>query len=240
MKKYDNLLRCKDMFLDRWETMKTQLVLVDENEDTRFLQNDVFDKFFINPELLVGYYIWRCNDIEDGYRLFLEEYGGWVEDCKKIAKDAKNVFEKEIFNIIDYKVYEPLEKCVDALLFDSGTDIAHMTCEFGIYVIDIDLTVCGEVNIEYEGIDWKLPSEFPEELKKIIKNHYTGVQNMTGFCSVKDNNWFEFLYEVKDKADKKHCYSGGVLFEGDLCKYNQEELKKEFLTVCENALGYNN
>ncbi len=62
---------------------------------------------------------------------------------------------------------------------------------------------------------------------------------MTGFCYVKDNNWFEFLYEVKDKTDKKHCYSGGVLFEGDLCKYNQEELKKEFLTVCQNVIGYN-
>lgn len=237
MKKYENLLKYEKMFLDRWKMMKNQLVLVDENGDERFLQNDVFYKFFINAELLVGYYIWRFNGVEDGYDLFLDEYDGWVENCKEIAKDAKNVFEKEIFNIIDYKAYEPLEKCVDALLFDSGTDIAHMTCEVEEYIIDIDLTVCGEVNVEYEGVDYKLPSEFPKELKKIIKNHYSGVQNMTGLCYIKDNNWYEFLYEVKNKVDKKHCYSGGILFEGDLCKYNQEELKKEFLTVCKNALN---
>lgn len=240
MKKYENLLKYEKMFLDRWKMMKNQLVLVDENGNERFLQNDVFYKFFINAELLVGYYIWRFNDVEDGYDLFLDEYDGWVEDCKEIVKDAKNIFEKEIFNITEYKVYEPLEKCLDALLFNSGTDIAHMTCEFENYIVDIDLTVCGEVDIEYEGVDWKLPSEFPEELKKIIKNHYSGVQNMAGLCYVKDNNWFEFLYEVKKKPDKKHCYSGGILFEADLCKYTQEELKKEFLNVCKNVLGYNN
>lgn len=240
MKKYDNLLKYEKMFLDRWETMKNQPVLVDENGDTKFLQNDVFDKFFINPELLVGYYIWRGGNVKYAYDIFLEEYDGWQADCKEIAKETKNIFEKEIFNIKEYKIYEPLEKCVDALLFDSGTVVAHMTCEVEDYIVDIDLTVCGEVDVEYKGVDYKSPCEFPKELKKIIKNHYTGVQNMTGFCYVKDNNWLEFLYEVKDKADKKHCYSGGVLFEGDLCKYNQEELKKEFLTVCKNALGYNN
>ena len=226
--KYENCLKCKEMFFNRWEIMEKEIVLERDDGETTFLENNVFYKFFINPELLVGYYIWRCNDVEDGYSLFLEEYDGWVEDCKVLAKQSKEIFEKEIFNIIEYKVYIPLKNCLDALLFDSSTNIAHMTCEVKNYIIDIDLTVCGEVNVEYKGV----------ELKKIIKNHYTGVQNMIDFCYVKDNNWFEFLYEVKNKSDKKHCYSGGILFEDNLYKYNQEELKEEFLNACLNAIGY--
>lgn len=236
--KYENCLKCKEVFFNRWEIMEKEIVLERDDGETTFLENNVFYKFFINPELLVGYYIWRCNDVEDGYSLFLEEYDGWVEDCKVLAKQSKEIFEKEIFNIIEYKVYIPLKNCLDALLFDSSTNIAHMTCEVKNYVIDIDLTVCGEVNVEYKGVDYKSPSEFPKELKKIIKNHYTGVQNMIDFCYVKDNNWFEFLYEVKNKSDKKHCYSGGILFEDNLYKYNQEELKEEFLNACLNAIGY--
>ena len=98
MKTHENLLKCKDMFLDRWKVMEKEIVLEREDGETTFLENDVFDKFFINPELLVGYYIWRCGDIEDGYDLFLEEYDGWKEDFKVIAKETKDIFEKELLN----------------------------------------------------------------------------------------------------------------------------------------------
>lgn len=238
IEKYQNCLKCKEMFLNRWKAMENQIVLVDENGDTRFMQSDIFDKFFITPELLVGYYIWRCNDVEDGYSLFIEEYNGWVEDCKAIVKTAKNIFEKEIFNIIEYKVYLPLKNCLDAILFDSSTNIAHMKCEIENYIIDIDLNVCGEVNVEYKGIDYKSPNAFPKELKKIIKNHYSGKQNMAGLCYIKDNNWYEFFYNVKDKKNPMHYYSGRDLFDGNLYEYNQEELKEEFLNACLNAIGY--
>lgn len=97
MKKYENCLKCKEMFLNRWKIMEKEIILEKDGETT-FLENDVFDKFFINPELLVGYYIWRCGDIEDAYYLFLEEYDGWKEDCKVIAKETKDIFEKELLN----------------------------------------------------------------------------------------------------------------------------------------------
>ena len=97
MKKYENCLKCKEMFLNRWKIMKKEIVLEKDGETT-FLENDVFDKFFINPELLVGYYIWRTGNVKYGYDLFLEEYDGWKEDCKKIAKESKEIFEKELVN----------------------------------------------------------------------------------------------------------------------------------------------
>lgn len=99
MKKYENCLKCKEMFLNRWKIMEKEIVLEREDGETTFLENDVFHKFFINPELLVGYYIWRCDDdVEYGYSLFLEEYDGWVEDCKEIAKQSREIFEKELVN----------------------------------------------------------------------------------------------------------------------------------------------
>lgn len=36
------------------------------------------------------------NDMDDAYDLFMEEYDGWVDDCKGIAVQAKEIFEKEI------------------------------------------------------------------------------------------------------------------------------------------------
>ena len=97
MKKYENCLKCKEMFLNRWKIMEKEIVLEKDGETT-FLKNDVFDKFFINPELLVGYYIWRTGNVKYGYDLFLEEYDGWKEDCKKIAKESREIFEKELVN----------------------------------------------------------------------------------------------------------------------------------------------
>lgn len=87
----------KELFLKRWEEMENTMILEREDGEITFLEKDVFHKFFIFPELLVGFYVWRgAYGIEDGYDLFMQEYDGWVDDCKKIAKQAKEIFEKEI------------------------------------------------------------------------------------------------------------------------------------------------
>lgn len=157
-----------------------------------------------------------------------------IDELKSIDENLYNYYSK--FNkkeviIKSYDIYEPLENCLDAALFDSGTILAHMLCEIDDYVVDIDLTVCGTINIEYKGVNYKSPSKFPEELKKIIKNHVLGIQNMKEFCYVNDSNWFEFLYEVKHENDS---YSDGFVLNKDLFKCNKEKLKEEFLIVCEN------
>lgn len=87
----------KELFLKRWKEMEDSIVLEKEDGETTFLEKDVFPKFFTSPELLVGFYIWRgAYGIKDGYYLFMEEYDGWIDDCKEIASQAKEIFEREI------------------------------------------------------------------------------------------------------------------------------------------------
>ena len=87
----------KDLFINRWKEMEKSIILEREDGETTFLEKEVFHKFFISPELLVGFYIWRSGyGINDGYELFMEEYDGWTDDCKEIALKAKKIFEREI------------------------------------------------------------------------------------------------------------------------------------------------
>ena len=93
----------KDLFINRWKEMKQYLLLEREDGETTFLEKEVFHKFFISPELLVGFYIWRSgytgndkHDFSEAYDLFMEEYNGWNEDCKEIAEKAKEIFEREM------------------------------------------------------------------------------------------------------------------------------------------------
>lgn len=92
----------KQLFLDRWKELGDNLN-VEKDEDgeivsTSFLKRDVFHKFFISPELLVGYYLWRGNGLEkdggDAEYYFELEYNGWTDDCKDIVSKAKIIFEK--------------------------------------------------------------------------------------------------------------------------------------------------
>lgn len=87
----------KELFINRWKEMGKTIVLEREDGETTFLAKEVFHKFFISPELLVGFYEWRSGyGIKDGYDLFMEEYDGWADDCKEIALKAKEIFEREI------------------------------------------------------------------------------------------------------------------------------------------------
>ena len=87
----------KELFLQRRKELETTIVLEREDGETTFLEKDVFHKFFISPELLVGFYEWRGGgDLDEAYELFIEEYDGWIDACKEIAAQAKEIFEKEI------------------------------------------------------------------------------------------------------------------------------------------------
>lgn len=87
----------KELFINRWKEMEKSIVLEREDGETTFLEKEVFHKFFISPELLVGFYIWRSGyGINDGYELFMDEYDGWTDDCKEIALKAKEIFEREM------------------------------------------------------------------------------------------------------------------------------------------------
>ena len=92
----------RQLFLDRWKKLEN-VIHLEKDEDgeiisTSFLKKDVFHEFFISPELLVGYYLWRGNglikDGGDAEYYFELEYDGWVDDCKDIAYKAKIIFDE--------------------------------------------------------------------------------------------------------------------------------------------------
>lgn len=59
----------------------------------------MFHKFFISPELLVGYYLWRGNGLakdDDAEYYFELEYYGWTDDCKDIVSKAKIILKNQM------------------------------------------------------------------------------------------------------------------------------------------------
>lgn len=64
----------KDLFINRWKEMKQYLLLEREDGETTFLEKEVFHKFFISPELLVGFYIWRSGYTGNDKHDFSEAY----------------------------------------------------------------------------------------------------------------------------------------------------------------------
>ena len=94
----------RQLFLDRWKELEN-IIHLEKDEDgeiisTSFLNKDVFHKFFISPELLVGYYLWRgnglANDGGDAEYYFELEYDGWTDDCKDIVSKAKIIFKNQM------------------------------------------------------------------------------------------------------------------------------------------------
>lgn len=57
---------------------------------------DIFFKFSISPELLVGYYVWReSGNLEYAYELFMDEYDDWLMTAK-ILRLKQKLFSKSI------------------------------------------------------------------------------------------------------------------------------------------------
>lgn len=79
-----------ELFYRRWDEMESKLPLEDKDGSHHLLDKDIFHKFFVNPEILVGFYMWR----DFSYEEFMEEYDGWADDCKEIAAKAKEIFEQ--------------------------------------------------------------------------------------------------------------------------------------------------
>lgn len=121
---------------------------------------------------------------------------------------------------VEFEVYEDLEKCVDSMLFPSDTVIAKLSCEAEEKQIDIYLEVRGEVRVTYKGELYVNPEDFPEELKKIIKQ---GLLFEHEDVYVGNNNWFEEIIYVDDQSFE------GIVFEDNLATYTKKELKSELL-----------
>jgi hypothetical protein len=130
-------------------------------------------------------------------------------------------------NVIQFKCDNDLKKYTDSMLFDSGTIIASMQCEYKGHVINVDLKVCGYVTVDYKGDRYRYPSEFPQELKEQIKVSPNWWENEE--TCVHENNWFEYIYN--NTFDNK-TYSDGILFEDDLSRYSMEMVENELKEIC--------
>lgn len=130
---------------------------------------------------------------------------------------------------VNFNCDENLKQYTDSMLFDSGTIVASLDCEHNGYKICIDLKVCGEVDVTYKGEDYRYPSDFPDELKEIIKNEPTWFIH-TDDLYVTNNNWFEYIYDCSYNGQ---TWSNGVLFESNLSAYSEIDLLNE---MCELAM----
>ena len=128
---------------------------------------------------------------------------------------------------INFKCSKNLKQYTDSMLIDSGTIIASFNCEANGYKINIDLMVCGEVDVTYKGVDYRCSSDFSTELKEIIKNKPQWFTE-TDDLYIANNNWFEYIY---DYTYNGNTWSDGILFESDLSTYTEADLLKEMYEI---------
>lgn len=125
----------------------------------------------------------------------------------------------------NFQCEEDLSQYVDSMLFDSDTNIATGTFEYGDKKIQICLDVRGEVDVDYKGENYRQPSDFPEDLRDKIKKDPLYVW-YDDEIAVSNNNWFEYIMYVED-GDKK--YSEGIMFEDSPSDYTPQKLKQNMI-----------
>lgn len=166
----------------------------------------------------------------------------------------------EKLRILEYKVLKDLKECVDSMLFDSDTTIAHLIAESKTGLkVDVSLMVRGAVSVEYKGKTYRKPSEFPQELIDRIKakpndwlNPSMGFdpENLTTeqlnrisalLAQGIPDDYFEeddiyvscnnwFEY-IYEVSGNDHEEQDGILFEADLAALTEEALQAEMLAI---------
>ena len=112
--------------------------------------------------------------------------------------------EKEL-KLESFTCEDNLAQYISSMLFDSGEEIARGTFTYGDEHLEISLKVCGEVAVTYKDEIFHRPSDFPDELIQIIKEHpydwdiYApsgeGNDDFECYIYVSMNNWFEYLFD---------------------------------------------
>lgn len=182
---------------------------------------------------------------DDPSKLTVEQLKALMEKvCKRIADEEFPDFDKIIsidsngnfypectgYHVKEFSCNENLSQYTDSMLFDSGEIIASMD-----YVdntgngVRVDLKVCGHVKVFFNDVPYCHPSEFPEELTKLIKNNPEW--ELDERVCVCENNWFEYIYNYTNL----NC-GDGILEEGDISKMTTEEIKSAMTELCEEIL----
>lgn len=96
------------------------------------------------------------------------------------------------FKGFEFTQYEEMENVKDSLEFESETQI----CTLGNSDYLVSLEVHGEVRVTFNDEVFRTPSDFPDELKALIRENEDW--QFADNVYVGNNNWFElFLFKEK-------------------------------------------
>lgn len=130
---------------------------------------------------------------------FLNEMG-WVKDSGISIKRYHEINN----NFFNFEIFEDMINIKDSMQFDSGTTICRL--QKGKDIIEIE--VRGHVTVDwcsegdftnYPSDRYKYPSDFPKELKELIKNDNNWMNDPR--VSVIENNWFEIFLNGDEAYD---------------------------------------
>ena len=131
---------------------------------------------------------------------------------------------------------ENLAQYISSMLFDSGEEIARGSFTCGDEHLEISLRVCGEVAVTYKDEVYHRPSEFPDELIQLIKEHpydwdvYApsgeGNDEAEGDIYVGLNNWFEYIFD-----------GDGDVYEEDLSKATPGMILDDMFYIARRYFG---
>lgn len=152
----------------------------------------------------------------------------YVEDSYRVSESVENCipYQQDILVCTSFDC-EDLSEYTDSMLFDSGTTIAEGTFLYKGEELSITLKVSGYVSVNFMGETFKYPSEFPEELKQIVRDGK--LFDDPDKVYVWDNNWFEYIYD-----------SDGVVEEEDLCQMTPEQVLDTMTEIAEQYFQIDN
>lgn len=79
----------------------------------------------------------------------------------------------------------------DSMELDSGQSVAELEWDW----LMVELRVCGDVRVVFDGTAYRSPSQFPEELMEMF---HKGTADQDERVCIDMNNWFEvFVYEKR-------------------------------------------
>lgn len=115
--------------------------------------------------------------------------------------------------------------CKDSMAFEKGTVIAEYED-----IVKITLKVVGEISVAFNGVIYTDVSQFPDELKGLIRE-FPGEWADKGDIAIFNKNWFEYhLFDSK----KIEFY----MPEKSLHTMSEEDIEKEMKSIHDNYIKY--
>lgn len=124
---------------------------------------------------------------------------------------------------VDFGCDNDLAQYTESMLFDSHTGIAFAKFVCGDKKLIVSLEVNGYVDVEYKDESYKYPSDFPNELRELIKKEPYGWQDNED-VEVIENNWFEYLYGFD-------CLMNGDVLESDVSDMTPQQIFNEMAQI---------